>query len=315
MMDETNGSAGAEGAPVEPLEGAAPRDTASELFAHGLLAHLNAEHPAQTARRVTRAMHAIDREQAEARRFRLPAARPLAAAAALLLVAAVAAWFLTHTEPAAQALIRASIAALRTPGERRYEARRQRPEDEGFTLSTTIDSRHAGLILVRHRPPNAGTDLIAGRDAAGPWHLRHDGTISREGGLPGIPRWATIGGASDGVSLFADPLDVVLEALARTRTLERPEPGTVPGRGDRRFERLVARRTNAGGSDAGRIELWIDPATRVPERIEMTEFPPPGPAGTREPGVPPPPRSVIIDRVDADAFPEDWFAPERWAGR
>jgi len=265
---------------VEPAPGAPPEVVADEMLAHGLLTYLHKDTPEHQVRRVRHAMCTIAAEssqdpeaQAPGRRLRFPVrtARGWLALAASLALVATAAFFGFPGETSAQAVVQKSIDAMRTAGaggaaDRRFEVRMQRFADAELEKepSAVVDMRPPNFLLLRAHAPE-GHEIIAGRDQAGGWCIRLDGGVEREHPQQAWPRWAMVGDES----LFADSVDRLLEEMARGYRLERSGEATLEGRPGTKFRHIVGTRNRPRGPGGDRVEIWIDPATNVVERLEM----------------------------------------------
>ena len=256
------------GTAIEPGDDTSPGKVADELLAHGLLSYLNIDTRSSQDRRVGRVMTAIDAERF--RPHKMPPAwrlvRTWSALAAAIALACVMAYFGMPGETSAQATVQAAIQAMQQPGDRRYEVRicpqgRDAPEEGA---SAVIDTRSPGLLLLQAHAPEGHT-VFAGRDAEGGWAIRPDGGIERDHPEVAWPRWSRLGEES----LFADSVDRLLDEMTKGYTLERLPAAKVDGRGDAEFQHVVGVKKQSRGPGPQRIEIWIDPATRVVERLEM----------------------------------------------
>jgi hypothetical protein len=331
-----------------PVAGALAAAKAAELVVHGVLESLRAG-PQERERRVTRVMEAVSRPAPLAFPWRRTARLAMAAAALLAIGAAI--YFIgVPGERTALAEVNGAAAALRGSGDLRYEVRLetwpQNGETEGGSrLGAVVDSREAAgtrLILVEHWPPGAKAGVFVGRDEKGKWARRSDGQIDRSNPRRSWPPFSV-----DGQQLTVESLDTLLEQLPRRYTLERGKRATLEG-GGREFDRVSARRNDHAGPFPQRVELWIDPRTRLAERIEFRwdeplqsgpggggpspgddRGPPPMPPDEEGgPGGPPPHdhgpdghgphggarpaplKLIAFQRVTAPVFPADWFTPE-----
>lgn len=333
MTDRPDRSQG----PVEPDSAGTPAQQAAELVIDGLLRSLGArteEGHAGRIDRVVRALHAGEARTPHA----LPAPREAARRArprrgwlrtlVLLAVAAAVLVLVSRTgvpgENAALAQVRGAISSMRLPGDRRYEIRVfTNTGAELNAVPDTIDARYPdGHLLVRHHPPFSPTDIFVGRDGTGLWSIGKSGDVNRQSPKRDLPPWASL----ENEWILGDTVDQLLEALTGSYDLS-PGPAatdTIEG-GDEHFTRVTAVRRAARRFSPDRVELWIHPGTRAVERVELHWDPAvagqprstkrDGERGRREGGERRgPPLKIILQRVDAGAFPDDWFSPAAHAG-
>lgn len=316
--------------PAEPDPSGTPAQQAAELVIDGLLRSLGARSEADQSRRLdrvvralhageTRTPHAMPEPHASSRRPR--ARRGWLRVLVLLAVAAGMLVLLSRTgvpgENAALAEVRGAISRMRLPGDRRYEIRVfTNTGAEVNVLPDTIDSRYPeGFLLVRHHPPFSPTDIVVGRDQTGLWSIGRSGALNRQNPKRDLPPWASL----ENEWILGDTVDQLLEALTGAYDLS-PGPAqtdTIDG-GDEHFTRITAVRRTARRFSPDRVELWIHPATRVVERVELHWDP--ATAGSPKTGRHEggkrgegerrgPPLRIILQRVDAAALPADWFSP------
>lgn len=323
---------------------------ASELVIHGLLEfHRHLDPLAREARinRVLEAIHAEPRTRGPLPFIRPQLIRWALAAAAILAIAVGVMIFGVPGETSALAQVQQSIAALRSPGDRRYEARVLSWADQSppADAHATIDMRSPLLLIIRHRPPRSDAPVFVGRDAMSEWAIRPDGAIERDNPRRFWPPWSV-----DDQTLIVDSLDRVLEQLPGRYTFHREPSTAIEGRGPKPFTRVNAARNDRAGPLPHRLRLWIDPTTDLIERIEFawdtpdrepsdapapadalppsearepnprdhgsplapsSAMPGPPPAdGSDRPGPPSHPKLIIIQRVEAPQHPADWFTPE-----
>ncbi|MBL9147748.1 MAG: hypothetical protein JNM94_03560 [Phycisphaerae bacterium] len=248
---------------IQPAE-SAPDRVAAELFAHGLLGALEDNTSGATERRVRRVMDTLAPAPIPISRWRIQWRAIAAAAAAVTIVAMLFLYerFPLENTAVAEAAIASAIKASRSPGDQRYEVRIVR-EGDGEVPSVaeaTIDTRAPNMLLLQAQTPD-GHIITAGRDAEGEWALRPDGRIDRDLPRGAWPRWMT----ANEQSIFADSIDVILEALAKRYTLTKGEPDPqVPS-----LEHIVGKRKQGGGPAADQIDVFIDRTTNLVERLEM----------------------------------------------
>lgn len=250
---------------------------------HGLLGFLHHDTPAAQARRVAGAMRAIDDEAAEhARRLRMTIRRPawrvasgLAAAAAVGL----AVFLSIPTAPAVATLIDSSLAASRDATLRRYEVRVAGPgsTEPGSEPIATIDSLGTDRMVVRATTPR-GDRLAFGRDAQGDWNLvpsrgGEGPAIERIGAAARRPSWIDFGEST----IMMESMDLALERLKGEYDAKKLDPARIEPTDPRTFDRISATLRVKNATSPERLELWIDPATRLVERLEMHWAPRPRP--------------------------------------
>lgn len=214
---------------------------------------------------------------------------PIAAVFAIALLAV----FFTPAQQNAWATVQGSIDALREGGARRFEIRMltwdetnpfnnpvavvdTRPlggplgvgvsrgaEAAAKDADSNVKPAPASLLVVAHRPPWAEKMLYVGRDEKGAWGVEADGTIER--GNPSWPPWAV-----DGDSRVVDSLDRLLEQLSKNYTVQKLE-GAVPEGGSFLCDRVLATRTPGArrGPFPQYVEIWVDPVTKLTERVEF----------------------------------------------
>lgn len=259
-----HGESNGDGTPAHPAQ------TADELIAEGLLRHLSNRDASATEQRLAAAMAAIDQEKAGPRaatpaapRFRTP--RWALAAAAIVVIAGTAMMLGIPGEQSAMAQVQQTLAAMRSVGDRRYVVQLDgADETNGGMPNGIIDTRSPGLLLIQHRPPWQREFTTVGRDEQGKWAIRSDGQVERANPNRYWPPWVTI----DGESLFADSLDELLESLPKAYTLGTPVRESLQG-GDRVYSRITATRINTSGPQPHVVDLWIDPETRLADRVEF----------------------------------------------
>ncbi|MCA9286607.1 MAG: hypothetical protein KDA22_15385 [Phycisphaerales bacterium] len=238
---------------------------AAQQFIHGLLAHLHEDDPDRQRARVVGVMDAIRRDDAaRSRRMRFPDWRLVAstAAVAMLLVTLIVAGL--QTERSALALVRTSIAASAAAGDRAYEMRVTPPggTDEDEILAGRIDARNSQHFVIDLLTP-FGHRIVVGNDDDGPWAIGHDGRTQRFQDDHPRPRWLEL---SDTVFLL-DSVDAMLERLPSQYGLELRAPESLPD--GSLCDRISAVSSGPRSPDPQRIELWIDPDTRVVRRMEL----------------------------------------------
>jgi hypothetical protein len=264
---------------VEPTPDAAPKTIADELFAHGLLTYLHTDTPARQGERIGRLMSTLESDRdmgvlpmPSARSFRFPVrtARAWVALAACITLAAVATLVGLPSESSAKADVLQAISAMRAGnaggGDRRFEIRLQLRNQNAIPSlpGAIVDTRSPNLLLLRANGPD-GHEIIAGRDASGDWAIRPDAGVEREHPQAAWPRWANVGDES----LFVDSVDRLLEELTKSYDLQREGAAKLEGKGEASFRHIVGAKKRLRSPGGDRVELWIDPATNVVERLEM----------------------------------------------
>jgi hypothetical protein len=307
---------------VEPAPESAPKTVADELFAHGLLTYLHTDSPAKQGERIGRLMSEIEfrgmgippgsssaaSSSSHSFRFPIRTARGWLALAACVSIATVAVFIGIPGEQSAQAVVQQSIEAMRSTagGDRRYEIRLQRPGDDALPSlpGAIIDTRSPNLLLLRANAPD-GHEIIAGRDATGDWCVRLDGGVERAHPQQAWPRWAKVGDES----LFVDSVDRLLEELTKSYDLQREGTATLEGKGSTSYRHIVGTKKRLRSPGGDHVEVWIDPASKSVERLEMRwDLPPKGEAGpARGPGGDQggPPEGVRPDRGPESGRPRD----------
>lgn len=265
---------------------ASPSQQADELFAHGLLQYLHTDSAADQQRRVNGVITALRAEpvpggvpvespvrHSAGRRWRLPVPtlrRWTAIAAAMGLITAVTILAIPRPTSAAGTL-RESIAALRGPGDRRYEVRittwDDADGDSGDEPHAIVDTRPPALMLIRARRPSRfdGDEgiVIVGRDARSRWAIRRDGSVERDRPELAWPRFAAL----ENQSLFAESIDQMLEQMARVYDFSKgKDEQSTAGVMLRRVEGVRKQHIGPGPSE---ITVWIDDASKLVERIEL----------------------------------------------
>lgn len=263
-----------------------PGKQADELLVHGLMQFLHADQPDSQQRRVERVMNELRaespadgsaqpaprvHERVLVRRFRVPmrALRSLTAVAAVMGVIAAVSLLAIPRQTSAAGTLRDSIAALRGPGDRRFEVRITTWEDSdsGDEPHAIVDTRQPSQMLIRaKRPPKHDGDegmMVVGRDARSRWAIRPDGSIERDRPEQAWPRFA----AMENQSLFAESVDQMLEQMSWIYTFSKGEDErSSSGVMLRRVEGVRKQHTGPGPSE---ITVWIDDATKIVERVEL----------------------------------------------
>lgn len=303
-----------------PAEGRSASVTADELLVHALLVSLLTDSGTSREERVrsimmllagtgSRTAHAPGRRRRRVRR--------MSGLLAMLAVLASCWQVWMRTESGAYALVRAAARAAAAPGDVRYEVRAMRPPSERLeeTPFCIVDSRAPGFVLVRATMPS-GRRVIVGRDTDGPWAIRLEGGVTREGARVAWPRWSGYGESA----LLADSIDRVLEGLGTRYRLERAAPETLERSPGELFEHVVGERSEADAPGASHVELWIDARTSVLARMELrwsdADLQVARDRWEARRGQHPAPACLLVfERVEAPGFPDGWFVPETHAGQ
>ncbi|MEZ6319209.1 MAG: hypothetical protein R3B49_10740 [Phycisphaerales bacterium] len=304
---------------VPPALDGTSHETASELYAHGLLETLRLTDPSARERRIGRVMDAV--RAGPPRRTRRRAGwgllvRAAVPVAAVLLMVGLLSVFSISSGGTAVGAINRSVEALRTASDRRYHVWCLTSEHATPTpLPQAIVDMHApGQMVVVHQPPWSREPVTVGRDGSGLWAIRDDGQVDRTSPERFFPPWSV-----DGDTLIVDSLDRLLEQLPSRYTLELREPAPIEGAGPAVYLRIRGVRRDNAGPMPLYVDVWLDRATTLPERVEMRWRDPGAPAGPAgaspgrgargRPG-PTPPGPIIIQRVDSPVLREGWFTPE-----
>lgn len=278
--------------------GISAEEQAKELIAHGLLQAHYRESDADTERRVSRLLSAIDAED-RARRAAHEPARGLSfttraartsrwrslrfatgLAAAMTLIAVMAIEF-TPTN-SALAAVQASVEASKSAGDRRYGVKVQPQKDKGdeFIAIATLDVRDPEHVVIKAKTPQ-GHRVTVGRSPEGVWAIRPDGTVDRYAPKSAMPRWVNFGSNT----IVLESVDDLMNQLARDYTLTRGEAAALPGASGVAMNRITARiKGGHMGPEPERVEIWLDSGSRVVKRLELhwPEFAPRGGDGLGE---------------------------------
>jgi len=289
---------------VVELPDAAPLEVvARDLFMHGLIEWLVRRDTVIRENRIQAVMRALDGRPTSAGNRRMLLPRVAFAVAAMIAVAIGITFFVLPSEPSALAEVQRSIKLLGAPGDRRYQARVFSWRDSADARDVpyaTIDMR-SGMLVVRHRPPGSPGEMTVGRDAAGAWAVREDGTIDRARASRYWPPWSM-----DGDSLFVAALDRIPEQLARGYTLRRTAGVRIEGSTRLVCDLITATRNGRDGPMPHVVDVWVNRETGLLERIEAkwerAEGEPRGPGARHES-----PRMIVLQREVTPALPADWF--------
>ncbi len=328
---------------------------ARDRFIHGLLETLHRDPPREINARIGSLFFTLGTPVPAARQApRRMIWRALSGIAAAAAIVGVVMLFIPMQQ-SAQALVRASINASRTAGDRRYEVRGEFGPEQGPTVRATLDFRDRDHFVARITGFNGDT-LYLGRDHRGNWSVRPDGSIDLDPPRQLPAQWVNV---TVGAAIFPT-VDDLLATLERSYTLSRGTREAAAGAAPAVCDRITAARTAKAGDDPDRVELWIDPASHIVRRVEMLWHHHDGPGAPRPagpangdrplprgedlhgppPGEPPPddaqrppprdgprgdgpggdraartPSRVVFELVEAPPFAADWFEPQAHAPR
>jgi hypothetical protein len=289
-------------------EPAGPKTRAAEQFIHGLLETLHRDGPHDRERRISALLSTLSDTQAPARRrwriARWPVASGLAAAVALAGLVLLS----VPTGGSAASMVQASLAAVQTAGERRYEVRVMPPRGTQIEADpiATLDIGDADHVLIRARTPH-GDRITVGRNPAGSWAIRPDGSIDRYPPRRAWPRWVDLGEST----LMLESVDEMLASLEESYTLTRSAPEAVPTGQGASLARISAVRKANPSPTPRRVELWINPQSHVVQRMELHWDPPPLPPPHRDRTGPRPDRPLPDDFGPGDRPPPPGPGRER----
>ncbi len=259
------------GRAIEPESRESHAQAASELVVQGLLEYVHRGDGARREERLAKFFDGLDGSAAPARVFVLRRyARWGLAIAAMIGICTILVLVGVPGESSALAEVKQSIAAMKNAGERRYEVSFVSGDGAAGAkdVNAIIDTSGPGLLLIRHKPPWARDFVAAGRDEKGAWATTRDGLTTRDHPERNWPPFVTDGGES----LIMDSMDRLLDGLPDRFDLRRGDAAMIPGSGSasatRTYDRITARRKTTAGPQPNTVELWIDPSTKLVERIE-----------------------------------------------
>jgi hypothetical protein len=264
-----------------PEEQASADVRADELFSHGVLQVFHESDGAVREERVGRVMASIAvgaelsrsaGRTVEPRRHRR-LARFLGRGSVVAAIIVGVVFLASPVTTTSYASLDEAITAMRGAGDRRYEVRAQ--IGPALTVESdphaTIDSRSSERMLLRLKRPDGGM-VIVGRDGDGEWAITPQGGVERGEPRRAWPGWAI----QNGESLIADSIDRWLEAAADTYTFSKAEIRSIPGREGVNAHYIVGVWKQAVDPQghrlrgADRVELWIDPQSKIVERMELS---------------------------------------------
>lgn len=224
--------------------------------------------------------------------------------AAAIVIGTIAVFNGLPTESTATAAVQHSIAAIRRAGDHRFEVWRKSAADaeEGKgVLGAVVDARPPGLLVVTHYPPRTPGGVVVGRDERGAWAIDNEGQVRRDGVEALFPPWTL-----DGKQFVVDSLDQILEQLEARYDITWSKEQNSGARS------VVGKLRARGGPQPPEVEVWINTATELPDRIQFRwdkgagggvkepegrDGPPRG--GSREGGRPPGPPPHEMNGEDA----------------
>jgi hypothetical protein len=292
------------GEAVDPTPGGRPDLVADERFVHGLLQGLG-EDAAARERRVAAVLAAIRSAPPAPRRRPRPVWRWAALCAAAACV--VAAVLLTPTTPPAPAaLVEAAVQAAQSAGDRRYAlAGTWLAGEAAMEIHGAVEVRDAAHHVLRATV--AGLPLRVGADGGVPWldgdrdlvaHLRaHLRAIHLSPPERRTPE----------TDFLLGSVDALLARLRGGHRLEALAPAPLPGAPGVAYHRVRARPLAADGG-VDRVDLWLDPRSHLPQRVEIRWRVAGGRAPAAAPG---PDHRLVLELAGSPRLPDDWFRPER----
>jgi hypothetical protein len=263
--------------PERPVIEAAGRDVdvvAAEHVVQGLLEFQNRGDVEAKGRRVARVLEALGQSAADAGAGAPPVvysfkrfARWGLSIAAVIGLGTALVFLGLPGERTALAEMQQTIAAMKGAGERRYEIRMDRAGGQENSPAAIVDSS-GDLLLIRHTPPwlrDKSSYAFAGRDAKGAWAIRNGKIIRGERSEDDWPPFITDGGEAFMLSSVGSQLDQLPDQF----TFQRGGSAPIDGKSaTAQYERISAARKTTAGPMPTRVELWIDPATHLVERVE-----------------------------------------------
>ncbi len=257
---------------IEPAPTDDVQRIADEQFAHGLLQFLHRDTRAVQDARITQAMNALRSETERspvAGRIKIKRSswRGVTAAAASLMLVAVLAMLGLPTDQTAHAMVQASIEASAEAGPRRYEVRAQHPysDDDETEPIATLDLHGVDRMLFRAQSPH-GHRLVVGRNPGGHWAVRPDGAIEHFDARRPWPRWAEFSDRT----LLLESVDSLLKRLSKDYNLQYVQAvSNSKAESAKPFDQITATRTDGPRQFPDRIELQLDPATHIVQRMEL----------------------------------------------
>lgn len=285
-------------------ESPAASGIAREQFAHGLLETYHLDKASDRERRITSMLSSLDdRAGPVLSMWRLRWRIVSGVAAAIALTSLILLGTLTQTS--ATAMVQESLVASRQAGDRRYEVRVKLPRGESLEAEpiATLDVRDADHVLMRAKSP-FGDRIVLGRNGEGAWGIRPDGTVDRYPPREAWPRWVDFGQST----VLLVPVEELMTSLEQSYTLTRLEREASPAGGGPKCDRIRAEHKPGPSPDPRRVELWLDPVTKIVRRMELHWNPPrPGPGGPGGPGRGRPDRPPPDGLDDGGA---DWRPPD-----
>ena len=146
----------------------------------------------------------------------------------------------------------------------------------------TLDVRDGEHLLLQMTSP-FGDRVVLGRNGDATWAILPDGTVDNYPPRRAWPKWVDFGSST---VLMVSVEDLLASLKEGSYELKKHEAEALPsGKGPKCY-RIGAIRKPEPSPEPSRVELWIDPETRVVKRMELHWPPPPGrgPEGRPPPG-------------------------------
>jgi hypothetical protein len=260
--------------PVDPSliqpEGNEPQGVAREQFIHGLLEWSKLDDVSERERRMVGLMQALEAEEegvATRVPWRVRHWRVLTGMAAMVAITALI--FLgLPTRTSAEAIVQASLTASKNAGDRRYTVSVKPPRASEMRSIGTLDVRDADHVVIQARTP-FGDQVTVGRNENGAWAIRPDGTVDTYPPRHMWPNWVNFGQST----VLLVSIDELMTWLQRSYTLTKGGREAVPGGDGTLCDRVTAAHKPGESPEPPRVELWVDPQTRVVRRMELHWIP------------------------------------------
>jgi hypothetical protein len=239
---------------------------------HGLLEWSKLDDVSERERRMVGLMKALEVEEdgVVARvSWRVKHWRLVTGMAAMLAITALI-LLGVPTRTSAEAIVRASLSASNGAGDRRYTVRVKPPRATEIQQEPigTLDVRDADHVVIQARTP-FGDQVTVGRNEKGAWAIRPDGTVDTYPPRHAWPNWVNFGQST----VLLVSIDELMTWLQRSYTLTRGEREAVPGGDGTLCDRVTAAHKPGESPEPPRVELWIDPQSRVVRRMELHWIP------------------------------------------
>ncbi len=320
---------------------------AESQFVHGLLEHLQHDSPDCQHRRVAKVLQVIRQDRSNEDRnpiglrirYRISRWSMItSSAAAIMLIVAIS--VLIPSDRTALAVLQETITATELAGDRSYRVFAAPPGQDELDNDphAWIDIRDKDHLLLRAVGRNEER-ITMGRNHAGSWNIRKDGSIDLHSPDWVWPDWVDLGERS----LLTHSVDGLLTKLPNKYTLSLLDNEFAPDQPDTVCDHILATGDITRANDPHEIELWIEQSSRLVVRMELRwsdplgdkgarrprreerinpphvqrsgdHTPPPHPAdappGMRADNQPPPPKAMVFVLIAARPLPESWFDPE-----